>query len=60
MIGFDSSDELMTALENNEVHGLVLQDPANMAYIAVQTLVRHLNGVTVPNQIDTDVKIISR
>jgi ribose transport system substrate-binding protein len=60
MIGFDSSDELMNALNHGELHGLVLQDPANMAYLAVETLVRHLRGESVPNRIDTDVKVISR
>jgi len=52
-VGFDSSDPLVQALEKGEIHGLVLQDPINMGYLGVKTMVQHLTGKSVPKRIDT-------
>ncbi len=52
-VGFDSSDRLVQGLEKGEIHGLVLQDPINMGYLGVKTVVEHLTGKKVPKQIDT-------
>lgn len=52
-VGFDSSDMLVTAMERREVHGLVLQDPINMGYLGVKTMVQHLRGESVAKRIDT-------
>jgi len=52
-VGFDSSERLVQALEKGEIHGLVLQDPINMGYLGVKTMVEHLTGKIVPKRIDT-------
>ncbi len=52
-VGFDSSERLVKALEDGEMHGLVLQDPINMGYLGVKTMVRHLRGEKVEERIDT-------
>jgi ribose transport system substrate-binding protein len=52
-VGFDSSERLVKALEDGEIHGLVLQDPINMGYLGVKTMVSHLQGETVEKLIDT-------
>lgn len=52
-VGFDSSDMLVAAMERGELHGLVLQDPINMGYLGVKTLVEHLRGAPVEKRIDT-------
>ena len=52
-VGFDSSDKLASALENEILHGLVLQDPMNMGYLGVKTAVLHLRGETVEKHVDT-------
>ena len=52
-VGFDSSEMLVAALCKGELHGLVLQDPIRMGYLAVKTLVAHLRGEPVPPRIDT-------
>jgi ribose transport system substrate-binding protein len=52
-VGFDSSAMLVKALENKELYGLVLQDPMNMGYSGVKTLVAHLRGHKVERRIDT-------
>jgi ribose transport system substrate-binding protein len=52
-VGFDSSEMLVKALAEGQIHGLVLQDPMNMGYVGVKTLVAHLKGENVDKRIDT-------
>jgi len=52
-VGFDSSERLVQGLANGEIQGLVLQDPINMGYLGVKTLVAHLQGQKVDKRIDT-------
>ena len=52
-VGFDSSDRLVKGLREGEIHGLVLQDPINMGYLGVKTLMAHLQGEQVEKLIDT-------
>ncbi|MFN3682678.1 MAG: substrate-binding domain-containing protein [Fimbriimonadaceae bacterium] len=52
-VGFDSSPTLIAALEKNQIHGLVLQNPFNMGYLGVKTMVSHLNKEPVEKRIDT-------
>ncbi|MHC4069717.1 MAG: ABC transporter substrate-binding protein [Planctomycetota bacterium] len=52
-VGFDSSDRLVEALANGHIHGLVLQDPINMGYLGVKTILAHLQGQKVDKKIDT-------
>ncbi|MFH2002912.1 MAG: substrate-binding domain-containing protein [Planctomycetota bacterium] len=54
-IGFDCSAKLLEALQNKEIHGLVIQNPMRMGYLGVKTLVAHLNGEAVEKRIDTGV-----
>ena len=44
LVGFDSSETLIQAVREGDVQGLVVQDPYRMGYLAVWTLVRHLEG----------------
>ncbi len=59
-IGFDSSPKLVEALEKGEIDGLVLQNPFNMGYLGVKTLVAALRGTTVERRIDTGVMLVTR
>jgi ribose transport system substrate-binding protein len=52
-VGFDSSERLVQGLAKGEIHGLVLQDPINMGYLGVKTVVAHLMGEKVERRIDT-------
>jgi len=52
-VGFDSSERLVQGLFKGEIHGLVLQDPLNMGYLGVKTIVAHLEGEKVDKRIDT-------
>lgn len=59
-VGFDSSDKLIQALEKGEINGLVLQDPTNMGYLGVKTIVAHLRGATVEKKQDTGSTVATR
>ena len=60
LIGFDASEQMVRALEQGEFDSLVLQDPVNMAYLSVRTMVAHLNGESVDARIDTGVSLVTR
>jgi ribose transport system substrate-binding protein len=60
LIGFDASEQMVRALENGEFDALVLQDPVNMAYLGVKTMVSHIRGEAVPARIDTGVTLVTR
>ena len=44
LMGFDTSEPLLTALKKGEIVGLIAQDPYRMGYLAVHALVRYLEG----------------
>ena len=58
-VGFDSSENLVKALEDRTLDGLVIQDPVRMGYLAVKTLVAHIKGEPVEKRIDTGVQVIT-
>src|SRR5262245_52876394 len=59
-IGFDASDTLAKGLADGHIDGLVLQDPVNMGYLGVKTIVSHINGQSVAGRIDTGVRLVTR
>ncbi len=58
-IGFDSSEKLVAALKAGELDGLVLQDPMNMGYLGVKTMVEHLRGKTVEKRVPTGETLVT-
>ena len=59
-VGFDGSPKLAEGLAKGHIHGLVLQDPINMGYTAVKTMVTHLRGGQVPKWIDTGCALATK
>jgi ribose transport system substrate-binding protein len=59
-VGFDASDTLAKGLSDGHIDALVLQDPVNMGYLGVKTMVAHLRGRPVEKRIDTGVRLIPR
>jgi len=59
-IGFDSSEKLVEALKNDQIHGLILQNPFKMGYLGVKIMVAHLEGQTVEKRIDTGVALVTK
>lgn len=58
VVGFDSSPDLVAALESGAFDALVVQNPKRMGYLAVQTLVAHLDGEPVEAAIDTGAELV--
>ncbi len=52
-VGFDPGPQLIEAMTQGKMHGIVLQDPDTMGYLAVKTLVRHLRGEQVDKRVAT-------
>jgi ribose transport system substrate-binding protein len=52
-IDFDPTPKLIHGMSEGSVDGIVLQDPVNMGYLAVKTMVAHLNGEKVDSRVDT-------
>ena len=46
-VGFDSSDQLLNAVREGDIDGLIIQDPYRMGYLGVWTLVQRLQGYDV-------------
>jgi ribose transport system substrate-binding protein len=59
LVGFDSSPQLVDAMRHGELHGLVLQDPFNMGYLAVKMLVAHLRGADIERRVDTGLLLVT-
>jgi ribose transport system substrate-binding protein len=52
-VAFDPSDILIQAMKEGSLHGIVIQDPVNIGYMAVKTMVAHLEGERVEPRIAT-------
>jgi ribose transport system substrate-binding protein len=58
-VGFDYSASFLPPLERGELKGFVVQNPVNMGYLSVKTLVDHLRGRQVPRTVDTGVLMVT-
>ncbi len=59
-VGFDASDAAVEAMRNDEIQGLVLQNPIRMGYLGVKAAVDHIRGTKVEPRIDTGVVIVTK
>lgn len=59
-IGFDASEKLVSGVSSGKIDGLVLQNPFNMGYQAVKTLVQHLQRQTIERRIDTGAALVDK
>src|SRR5438477_5712180 len=58
-VGFDTSQSFIDAMRAKQLHGIVVQNPFNMGYLGVRTIVDHLQGKPVEKRIDTGVTLIT-
>jgi ribose transport system substrate-binding protein len=58
-VGFDTSQTFIDAMHNKQLHGIVVQNPFNMGYLGVKTMVSHLLGQPVEKRVDTGVLMIT-
>lgn len=60
VVGFDATEASVADLESGDVDALVVQDPVNMGYTGVNTLVGFMRGESVQERIDTGVAVITQ
>jgi ribose transport system substrate-binding protein len=59
-VGFDSGEALNAGLQAGDMQGFVVQNPLNMGYLGVKTLVAVLRGEKVAPRIDTGVGFVTK
>jgi len=59
-VGFDSSPLLVEALADGQIDALVVQDPVNMGYTAVTSMVDHLDGKEIEPLVSTACHLVTR
>ena len=59
-VGFDASQTFIDALNANQLHGIVVQNPFNMGYQGVRTIVSFVQGNTVDQKTDTGVMLVTK
>jgi len=59
-VAFDSGETLNAGLQAGEVQGFVVQNPLNMGYLGVKTVIAVLRGQAVPARIDTGVGFVTK
>ena len=57
-VGFDSTDKMVEAVRNGEIHALVLQDPFRMGELAVAQAVNVIKGADLGEFVDTGVHLL--
>jgi ribose transport system substrate-binding protein len=60
LIGFDAGPILVDALRAGTIDSLVVQDPFEIGYQGVKTMVEKLEGNTPPQRVDTPVHMVTR
>jgi ribose transport system substrate-binding protein len=58
-VGFDANEQLVGALRQGDIQGLVVQDPVKMGYLGVVTAVALLRHEKVERSIDTGVGLVT-
>lgn len=58
MVAFDSSPSMMELLQDGTVQATVVQNPFSNGYLAIKHAVELLEGIGVPDRVDTGTKII--
>jgi ribose transport system substrate-binding protein len=60
LVGFDSSEQLITDLKDGVIDALVAQDAFKMGFEAVRTVVDALDGKPVPKKIDLNAVVVTK
>ena len=59
LVGFDATPAFEQAIRSGTLHAIIVQNPFNMGYMGVKTMVDHLAGTAVPKRIDTGVAVVT-
>jgi len=58
-IGFDSTSEIITSIQDGEIAAVVVQNPVQMGYLTVVTLRKVLAGEAVAETVDTGSELVT-
>ena len=58
-VGFDSSQQFVDAMKNNQMQGIVVQSPFAIGELGVKAMIDHLLGKPVEKRIDTGVMMVT-
>src|SRR5262245_21164277 len=58
-LGFDATQQFVDAMRSKQLNGVVVQNPFNMSYLGVKTMVEYLQGKPVQLRVDTGVTMIT-
>jgi ribose transport system substrate-binding protein len=59
-VGFDASQIFIDAIRGDQLHGIVVQNPFNMGYLGVRSIVDNLTGKPVEKRVDTGVTMVTK
>jgi ribose transport system substrate-binding protein len=59
-VGFDSHEVLLAGVREGKIAALVVQDPKQMGYLGLQTMLRHLNGEKVDPNVATSTATVTK
>jgi ribose transport system substrate-binding protein len=59
VVGFDAGTTTVEALKRGDVQAVIVQNPLRMGYLAVATMVEHLQGKPVEKRVDTGVYVVT-
>jgi ribose transport system substrate-binding protein len=59
-VGFDAHEVLLKGIRDGKIAALVVQDPKQMGYLGVQTMVKVLNGEKVPAKVATATATVTK
>lgn len=59
VVGFDNTQRLVDWLKSGDIHGLVLQDPLTMGYLATKAAVAAAQGTAVDKRNDMAPKLVT-
>lgn len=60
VVGFDSAEDVIYAIQNGSMEGTVVQNPYNMGYQGVKQAVKVIKGEDVEKLIDTGVTYVNK
>ena len=60
LVGFDSSSKLIEAMAAGQLDGLILQNPFQMGYLGVKSIVAYLNKQPIEKRVDTGETLVTR
>jgi ribose transport system substrate-binding protein len=59
-VGFDSHEVLLEGVREDKIAALIVQDPLQMGYLGVKTMVAHLNGEPVEKNVATATATVTK